>query len=259
MGLLEGKCAVVTGGGSGIGRATCRRMAEEGARVAVFDVDEESAKAVAGEVGGAAYGVDVGDPEALRAAVDAAAAELGGLSIIYNNAGTASFNKLHEMDPSEWERVLRVNLTGVWAGIRAAAPHLLAGEGGSIVSTASISGTRPAAGEGPYAASKAAVAALTATAALEYAPTIRVNAVSPGMIRTTMTAPWFEFMPDQVERFETGTPVGRIGEPEDIADVVVFLCSDLARFITGQNLVVDGGLTLHGSGVDGIFDRIFPK
>ncbi len=259
MGLLEGKCAVVTGGGSGIGRATCRRMAEEGARVAVFDVDLESAKAVAGEVGGPAYGVDVGDPEALRTAVDAAAADLGGLSIIYNNAGTASFNKLHEMDPSEWERVLRVNLTGVWAGIRAAAPHLLAGGGGSIVSTASISGTRPAAGEGPYAASKAAVAALTATAALEYAPAIRVNAVSPGMIRTTMTAPWFEFMPDQVERFETGTPVGRIGEPEDIADVVVFLCSDLARFITGQNLVVDGGLTLHGSGVDGIFDRIFPK
>jgi meso-butanediol dehydrogenase / (S,S)-butanediol dehydrogenase / diacetyl reductase len=259
MGLLEGKSAVVTGGGSGIGRATCRRMAEEGARVAVFDVDEESAKAVAGEIGGAAYGVDVGDPEALRTAVDAAAAELGGLSIIYNNAGIAAFNKLHEMDPSEWDRVLRVNLTGVWAGIRAAAPHLLAGGGGSIVSTASISGTRPAAGEGPYAASKAAVAALTATAALEYAPAIRVNAVSPGMIRTTLTAPWFEFMPDQVERFETGTPAGRIGEPEDIADVVVFLCSDLARFITGQNLVVDGGLTLHGSGVDGIFDRIFPK
>ena len=186
-------------------------------------------------------------------------AELGGLSIIYNNAGTSTFNKLHEMDPAEWERVLRVNLTGVWAGIRAAVPHLLAAGGGSIVSTASISGTRPAAGEGPYAASKAAVAALTASAALEYAPSIRVNAVSPGMIRTAMTAPMFEFMPNQVERFEKGTPVGRIGEPEDIADVVVFLCSDLARFVTGQNIVVDGGLTLHGSGVDGIFDLVFPQ
>ncbi len=259
MGLLEGARAVVTGGGSGIGRATCRRMAQEGALVAVFDIDEESAKAVAAEIGGPAFGVDVGDPDAMRTAVDAAAAELGGLSIIYNNAGTAAFNKLHELDPAEWDRVLRVNLTGVWAGIRAAAPHLLAGGGGSIVSTASISGTRPAAGEGPYAASKAAVAAMTATAALEYAPTIRVNAVSPGMIRTTMTAPWFEFMPDQVGRFERDTPAGRIGEPEDIADVVVFLCSDLARFITGQNLIVDGGLTLHGSGVDGIFDRVFPK
>jgi meso-butanediol dehydrogenase / (S,S)-butanediol dehydrogenase / diacetyl reductase len=259
MGLLDDRKAVVTGGGSGIGRATCRRMSAEGARVAVFDVDGPSADAVAKEIGGVAFEVDVGDPEALRAAVDSAAAEFGGLSIIYNNAGTAAFNRMHELDPAEWDRVLRVNLTGVWAGIRAAAPHLLEAGGGSIVSTASISGTRPAAGEGPYAASKAAVAALTASAALEYAPSIRVNAVSPGMIRTTMTAPWFEFMPDQVERFEKGTPVGRVGEPEDVADVVVFLCSDLARFVTGQNIVVDGGLTLHGSGVDGIFDRVFPK
>jgi len=250
MGLLDGRTAVVTGGGSGIGRATCRRMTEEGARVAVLDVDRESAEVVAQDIGGVACGVDVGDPDALRDAVDAAARELGGFSIMYNNAGTSAFNRLHEYEPAEWERVLRVNLTGVWAGFRAAVPHLLVA-GGSIVSTASISGTRPAAGEGPYAASKAAVAALTAS--------IRVNAVSPGMIRTTMTAPWFEFMPDQVERFETGTPVARIGEPEDVADVVVFLCSDLARFVTGQNIVVDGGLTLHGSGVDTVFERVFPQ
>ncbi len=258
MGLLEGHRALVTGGGSGIGRATCRRMAEEGARVAVVDVDEESAKVVAAEIGGVAYGVDVGQVDEFREVVDRAADELGGLSVIYNNAGTSAFNRLHELDPSEWDRVLRVNLTGVWAGIRAAVPHLLANGSGSIVSTASISGTRPAAGEGPYSASKAAVAALTASAALEYGPAIRVNAVSPGMIRTTMTAPWFQYMPDQEERFVKGTPVGRVGEPEDIADVVVFLCSDLARFITGQNIVVDGGLTLHGSGVDTIFDRVFP-
>ena len=258
MGLLDGRTAVVTGGGSGIGRATCRRMTEEGARVAVLDVNRESAEVVARDIGGVAYGVDVGDPDALRDAVDSVARELGGFSIMYNNAGTSAFNRLHDYEPAEWERVLRVNLTGVWAGFRAAVPHLLAAAGGSIVSTASISGTRPAAGEGPYAASKAAVAALTASAALEYGPSIRVNAVSPGMIRTTMTAPWFEFMPDQVERFETGTPVARIGEPEDVADVVVFLCSDLARFVTGQNLVVDGGLTLHGSGVDTVFERVFP-
>jgi NAD(P)-dependent dehydrogenase (short-subunit alcohol dehydrogenase family) len=257
-GLLEGKKAVVTGGGSGIGRATCRRMAEEGARVAVFDVNGEAAEVVAQEIGGIARAVDVGDVEAVRAAVDDAAGQLGGLSIIYNNAGTSAFNRLHELDPAEWDRVLRVNLTGVWAGIRAAAPHMLAGGGGSIVSTASISGTRPAAGEGPYSASKAAVAALTASAALEYGPSIRVNSVSPGMIRTAMTAPWFQYMPDQEERFVKGTPVGRVGEPEDVADVVVFLCSDLARFVTGQNIVVDGGLTLHGSGVDTIFERVFP-
>ncbi len=257
MGLLEGRRAVVTGGGSGIGRATCRRMAQEGARVAVLDVDGDAAAAVANELGGVSFGVDVGDPEAVRAAVDASASALGGLDIIYNNAGTASFDSLHKLDPAEWDRVLRVNLTGVWAGIRAAVPHLHAAGGGSIVSTASISGTRPAAGEGPYAASKAAVAALTASAALEYGPEIRVNAVSPGMIRTAMTAPWFEFMPDQWQRFERDTPMGRVGEPDDVADVVVFLCSDLARFVTGQNIVVDCGLTLHGSGVDGVFDRVF--
>jgi NAD(P)-dependent dehydrogenase (short-subunit alcohol dehydrogenase family) len=259
MGLLEGHKAIVTGGGSGIGRATCRRMAAEGAQVAVFDIDGATAEAVAKELDAPHFAVDVGDAEAMRQAVDAAATELGGLSIIYNNAGTAAFNKLHELEPAEWDRVLRVNLTGVWAGIRAAVPHMLRGGRGSIVSTASISGTRPAAGEGPYSATKAAVAALTASAALEYAPSIRVNAVSPGMIRTTMTAPMFEFMTDQEERFQRDTPVGRVGEPEDIADVVVFLCSDLARFVTGQNLIVDGGLTLHGSGVDGLFDRIFPK
>ena len=258
MGLLDGRRAVVTGGGSGIGHATCRRMAEEGAQVAVLDVNAESAEAVADEIGGIALGVDVGNPAPRCGKPSTRGSRAGGLSLIYNNAGTSAFGKLHEMDLAEWDRVLRVNLTGVWAGIRAAVPHLLAGGGGSIVSTASISGTRPTAGESPYAASKAAVAALTASAALEYAPSIRVNAVSPGMIRTAMTAQMFEFMPDQIERFETGTPVARIGEPEDIADVVVFLCSDLARFVTGQNIVVDGGLTLHGSGVDGIFDIVFP-
>ena len=106
MGLLDGQKAVVTGGGSGIGRATCRRMAEEGARVAVFDVNEDSAEAVADEIGGIAFGVDVGDPDALREAFDAAAAELGGLSIMYNNAGTSAFGKLHEMDLADWDRVL---------------------------------------------------------------------------------------------------------------------------------------------------------
>ena len=108
-----------------------------------------------------------------------------------------------------------------------------------------------------FSGGKAAVAALTASAALEYGPHIRVNAVSPGMILTTMTTPMFEIFPDQEERFQRDTPVGRVGAPEDIADVVVFLCSDLSRFVTGQNIVVDGGLTLHGSGVDTLFDHVY--
>jgi NAD(P)-dependent dehydrogenase (short-subunit alcohol dehydrogenase family) len=251
VGLLEGERAIVTGGGSGIGAATCRRMAAEGAAVAVLDLDGEAAEAVAKETGGLAYGVDVADADALRAAVRDAADAMGGLSVLFNNAGVGAISALHEYAPEEWDRIVRVNLTGVFNGMRAAAPLMLDGGRGSIVSTASISGTRPAAGEGPYAAAKAGVAALTASAALEYAPTIRVNAVSPGMVRTGMTAPLLQ-LPATTDHMVAKTPLARIGEPDDVADVVVFLCSGLARFVTGQNLVVDGGMTLHGSGVDGL-------
>jgi meso-butanediol dehydrogenase/(S,S)-butanediol dehydrogenase/diacetyl reductase len=257
MGLLEGHRAVITGGGSGIGRATARRMAAEGAAVAVIDLNGESAEVVTAEVGGLAYTCDVTDADGLRAVVDDAADKMGGLSILFNNAGTGSQSPLHEWDPDEWDRLIRVNLTAVYYGFRAAIPHLRQSSTASVVSTASISGTRPAAGEAPYSAAKAAVAAITASAALEYGPGIRVNAVSPGMIRTNLTRPLLEYFPDEAERYVRTTPVGRIGEPDDVADVVVFLCSDLARFITGQNIVVDGGMTLHGSGVDGLFERIF--
>ena len=173
--------------------------------------------------------------------------------------GVGSAAPLHEWAPEEWDHLLAVNLTGVYLGFRAAVPHLRASGGGSIVSTASISGTRPAAGEAPYAAAKAGVAAITASAALEYGPQIRVNSVSPGMILTALTEPLLQFLPHEHARFERTTPLGRIGQPDDIADVVVFLCSDLARFITGQNIVVDGGMTLHGSGVDGIFEQVFRR
>jgi meso-butanediol dehydrogenase/(S,S)-butanediol dehydrogenase/diacetyl reductase len=257
MGLLEGQRAVVTGGGSGIGRATARRMAEEGASVAVVDIDADAAAECAKEIGGTSHVADVGNPDAMRDAFDAAAAAMGGISILYNNAGIGGMSPLAEWEPEEWHRLVTVNLTGVYLGFRSAIPHIKASGGGSIVSTASISGTRPAAGEAPYSAAKAGVAAITASAALEYAPDIRVNAVSPGMIETALTAPLLKFVPNAQERYERTTPVGRVGQPEDIADVVVFLCSDLARFITGQTLVVDGGMTLHGAGVDGLFDRFF--
>jgi NAD(P)-dependent dehydrogenase (short-subunit alcohol dehydrogenase family) len=257
MGLLDGQRAVVTGGASGIGRASARRMAEEGAAVAVVDVNGEAAREVADEIDGSAHVADVTDPEGLRAAVDAAAGAMGGITIMFNNAGIGGLSPLHEWAPEEWNRILAVNLTGVYFGFRAAVPHIRASGGGAIVSTASISGTRPAAGEAPYSAAKAGVAAITASAALEYGPQIRVNSVSPGMILTALTEPLVQFLPHERERFDRVTPLGRIGQPDDVADVVVFLCSHLARFITGQNIVVDGGMTLHGSGVDGILDQVF--
>jgi NAD(P)-dependent dehydrogenase (short-subunit alcohol dehydrogenase family) len=234
-------------------------MHEEGASVAVLDINLENAELVAKEVGGTAHHTDVTDVGALQGAVDEAVEALGGLTIMFNNAGIGSMNSLHRWDPAEWNRIIGVNLTGVFHGFCAAVPHLLASGGGAVVNTASISGVRPSAGEAPYSAAKAGVAAMTASAALEYGPRIRVNAVSPGLIQTALTEPLLQFFPHERSRYERTTPMGRLGEPEDIADVVVFLCSDLARFITGQNVVVDGGMTLHGAGVDGIFEQLFPQ
>jgi NAD(P)-dependent dehydrogenase (short-subunit alcohol dehydrogenase family) len=247
---------MVTGGGSGIGRGTCQRFAAEGARVAVLDVDAAAAQAVASEIDGVSFGVDVRDADAVRTAVDEAARRLGGLDVAFNNAGTGSMSRLHEYEPEEFRRVVDVNLLGVWHGMRAALPHLLSAGGGSIVNTASISGVRPSPGEGPYAAAKAAVAALTQSAALEYGPQgIRVNAVAPGAIRSAMTTPLLG-LGDWEQRWADRTPLGRVGEPTDIADVVVFLCSDMARYVTGQVLVVDGGMILHGAGIDGVLDYV---
>jgi len=225
--------------------------------VAVLDIDGDGAKETAEEIDGLAVVVDVTDAEALRIAVDTAAGHLGGLSILMNNAGGSTMFGLADWDPDEWDRIVRLNLTGVFNGMRAGVPHLLAGGGGAVVNTASISATRPSAGETPYSAAKAGVMALTASAALEYGPVIRVNAVAPGMIRTNLTRPLLEIVPDADAHYSRVTPAARVGEPEDVADVVLFLCSDLARFITGQTIVVDGGMTLHGAGVDGLFDRFF--
>lgn len=254
MGLLEGKRALVTGGGSGIGAATCRRFAEEGAAVAVLDRNGDGAREVADAIDGLAYEVDVTDLPAMAWALRDADERLGGLTTLFNNAGSSNLSPVHGYDEAEWDRIVRVNLTGVFHGFKAGAPLLLANGGGAIVSTSSISGTRPSAGEAPYAAAKAAVAALTATAALEYAPTVRVNAVAPGMIHTGLTDPLLG-LDWAVPHMRHKTPLDRIGAPDDVADVVVFLASDLARFVTGQNLVIDGGMTLHGAGVDGLLDR----
>jgi NAD(P)-dependent dehydrogenase (short-subunit alcohol dehydrogenase family) len=257
MGLLDGHRAIVTGGASGIGAATSRLMTEQGARVAVFDINGDGAEVVAKELDGLAYAVDVTDFAAFSAAVDDAHEKLGGLSLLYNNAGGSTLANVHEWALDEWRRIVDLNLTGVFHGFKAAIPHILAGGGGAIVSTASISGTRPSAGEAPYSAAKAAVVALTANAALEYAPTTRVNAVSPGMIHTPLTELLLvEQGLNERDAMIAKTPLARIGGPDDIAGVVVFLCSDLARFVTGQNIVVDGGMTLHGAGIDGVLDRV---
>jgi NAD(P)-dependent dehydrogenase (short-subunit alcohol dehydrogenase family) len=251
MGLLDGQRAFITGGASGIGRATARMMAVEGARVAVADINGVGAKEVADEIGGISFQLDVTDFGAFQAAVRDASDAFGGLTLAFNNAGAGLLANVHEYSTEQWDQVVRLNLGGVFNGLKAEVPVILESGVGSIVNTASISGVRPSAGEAPYAAAKAGVVALTRSAALEYAPQIRVNAVSPGWILTGLTAPWKE-IPGEEARAVEKTPLKRLGRPEDIAKVVVFLCSDLAEFVTGQNIVIDGGMTLHGAGVDGM-------
>jgi NAD(P)-dependent dehydrogenase (short-subunit alcohol dehydrogenase family) len=244
----------VTGGASGIGLATARRMAAEGAALALLDVDSTGVVRAASELGALALVADVGDANAVTAAFTAAASRLGGLDVLFHNAGTSGLASLHRHEPADFERLVRVNLLGTFHALRAAIPLLLAsrsdgGPAGAIVTNASGSGERPTSGESAYSAAKAGVIALTKSVALEYGPRIRANAVSPGVIRTPMSEALFR-MPGAMQPVTDATPLGRAGTAEDVADVVVFLASELARFVTGQNLVVDGGLGLAQAGID---------
>jgi NAD(P)-dependent dehydrogenase (short-subunit alcohol dehydrogenase family) len=241
-GPFAGDAAVVTGGGHGIGRAVVRRLAADGARVAVVDVDAAAADELTRELGEdhLALGADVADPEALAAAIERAAADFGALTILVNNAGFGSTKPLGRFSDAEFARLLAVNLTGVWHGIRAAAPHLRASGRGSVVNVAGTVASRPTRGEGPYAAAKAGVVALTRTAALELAPDVRVNSVSPGYVATRMTQPVLD--DDERRRHIEGRiPLGRVGDAAEVAGAVAFLCSADAGFVTGHDLVVDGG------------------
>jgi NAD(P)-dependent dehydrogenase (short-subunit alcohol dehydrogenase family) len=257
MRLLGGKHAVVTGGASGIGLAVCRRFADEGAKVTVIDVDGDGGNRAASDVGGFAYEADVCDAEAMRRVMREAADRMGGLSILVNNAGVGNLAPLEKHDAEAWDRIVRVNLTGVFNCLKAALPLLRAGGGGSVVNNSSGSGPRPTRYELPYSAAKAGVIALTQGAAQEWGPEIRVNCVSPGVIRTPLTEPLFE-MPGVLEPVIRSTPLARTGTAEEVADVILFLASDLSRFVTGQNLVVDGGMALPQAGIDEVLKGLIP-
>ena len=258
MGLLDGTRAIVTGGASGIGAATCRRFVEEGAVVAVLDVDGAAAAAVAEPLGATVVAADVADAGAMASAVASASEALGGLTCLVNNAGVGNVMHLVDYPDAEWDRLLDVNLRGTFHGLRAALPLLSeAGGAGCVVNVASVSGLRPTRGEAPYSAAKAAVVSLTRSAALEYAPEVRVNAVAPGFIDTPLTN-FAVAEPAFAEPIVAGTPLQRIGTADEVADVIVFLCSPLARYVTGETVVVDGGSVLANPQVDGFLSSLLP-
>jgi NAD(P)-dependent dehydrogenase (short-subunit alcohol dehydrogenase family) len=243
VGVLDGHQTIVTGGAAGIGEAICRRFAAEGAQVAVLDRHLESAQAVANEIGGIAFECDVADAAAVEGAVGRVFDEFGSVTDLVNNAGMGMNKPLHRYRDEEWALVMAVNLTGTFHCMRAVIPRMLDSGGGSIVNNASLNGVRPLSGEAPYSAAKAAVINLTMTAAVEYAPTIRVNCVSPGLIATPLTS-LVTSNPSWLAAAESGTPLQRVGAADEVANVFAFLCSDASSYITGQNFVIDGGASL---------------
>ena len=251
MSLLPGQTVVITGGASGIGAATARRMYEEGASVAVIDVDEAGGRTAADEVEGHFFAADVSDPDALSAAMHQAAEALGSVTVLFNNAGVGAARPLHDYSDRQWAKLMGVNLAGTFHGIRSAVPLMQAQGSGCIINHASVSGIRPTRFEGPYSAAKAGVISLTMDAALEYAPIIRVNCVSPGLIETPLTAGVLGNAELRTV-VEAATPLRRVGTAVDVANAVVFLASPLASYITGHNLVVDGGSYLPNTQADAI-------
>jgi len=250
-GKLEGKVAIVTAGGSGIGAATARRFAREKASVVVADLSGTRASAVAGAIaqeGGNAQWLkmDASDPEGVRAAIRLAMDNWGRLDVMFNNAGMGTVETLEAMALETWNRTLAVTLTSAFLGIKYSLPIMREQGGGSIVNTASISGTAGDYGMSAYNAAKAGVINLARGAALENAKYgIRINCVCPGAINTRVSQVLGGNDVEGFKRRLAQNPVGRIGEPEEIANAVCFLASDEASFITGATIVVDGGLTAH--------------
>ncbi|NBB74232.1 MAG: glucose 1-dehydrogenase [Bacteroidetes bacterium] len=252
MGRVEGKVAIVTGGALGIGRATAQLLAREGAMVAVTDVkDDEGRAAVATitEAGGTAqfWHLDVSQGAEVQRVVDTIADTFGGIDVLVNNAGILGTNKpTHELDEAEWDEVMNVNAKGVFLCTKFAIPYLQQG-GGSIINLSSIAGLVGGPDVPPYRASKGAIRLMSKTDAMLYAEeNIRVNSVHPGAIRTAMIEDYLKAQSDEGaarDQLAAQHPLGHVGAPDDIAYGILYLASDESKFVTGAELVIDGGYT----------------
>jgi NAD(P)-dependent dehydrogenase (short-subunit alcohol dehydrogenase family) len=250
--LLEGKIAILTGASSGIGRASALVFAREGAKVVLADIQDEQGEQIAQQIhesGGEALYVhtDVTKAEDARSLVETAVEAYGRVDVLFNNAGIAVFKAAAETTEDEWDRVLGVNLKGVWLCSKYAIPHMQRQGGGVIINTASVHSQATAVKIAAYAASKGGVLQLTKSMALDYAKdNIRVNCIFPGAIETPLMRSNLRAVnPNEEEEYQKTAahePLGRVGRPEEIAKATVFLASDYATFVTGAPLIVDGGL-----------------
>ena len=249
MRKLKDKSVLVTGSAAGMGEAIARRFVDEGSRVLISDIDAERGQAVAKDLGMPFVGIDTGDAASVEAAVAAAVAAFGRLDVMVNNAGiNSSVAPIHECTQENWDRVVRVNLNGVFYGMKYALQQFVPQKSGVIVSMASINGLVGCFGGPPYGAAKAGVVNLTREAAIEYAKYgIRANAVAPTAVWTPMNIHAAEdsgtSLKDMEDALNNLNPLPGMPTPEDIAAAIAFLASDDARFITGVTLPVDGGYT----------------
>ena len=259
---LVGKRTIVTGAGSGIGQEAARLFAAEGAQVLCADIDGSRAEATAAAIGDAAVGlrVDVSSPEDCAAMVERAVEAFGGLDVVYANAGIAGSGRAGDLATEDWDRVIAVNLTGVWLSIRDAIPHLIAAGGGSLVLQASVGGVIGVPGIAPYAAAKAGVIGLAKQMAVDYGPdNIRVNAICPGTVPTPLVRATYERQggfaavadvgPDagideMIAAAAVRNPIGRLGTTVDIANLALYLASDESSWVTGTAITIDGGMSV---------------